>query len=67
MWSPPRVITRGSVLPCSAGPVSLALVAGARDRIELCPSSICCNAYALSYLLGIKTSDSQLLFVLLTM
>ena len=50
VWSPPRVMTRGRVLPCKAGPVSLALVAGARDRIELWPSSICCNAYALSYL-----------------
>ena len=50
VWSPPRVMTRGRVLPWRAGPVWLALVAGARDSIELWPSSICFNAYALSYL-----------------
>lgn len=50
VWSPPRVITRGSVFPFLAGPFLFASVAGARLRMELCPSSICWRAYVLSYL-----------------
>lgn len=33
VWSPPRVMTRGSVLPPLAGPTSLAAVEGARERM----------------------------------
>lgn len=50
VWSPPRVMTRGRVLPFLAGPLALASVAGARVRIELWPSSIWCRAHELSYL-----------------
>ena len=32
VWSPPRVIKRGSVLPCLEIPGSLASVAGSRMR-----------------------------------
>lgn len=50
VWSPPRVITRGRVLPWIAGPLLSASVAGARERISKWPSSICLSAYVLSYL-----------------
>jgi hypothetical protein len=50
VWSPPSVITRGSVLPFLDGPGSFASVLGARERMELWPSSICLMAKALSYL-----------------
>lgn len=40
VWSPPRVMMRGSVFPCLDGPFSLALVAGARLSRALWPSSI---------------------------
>lgn len=40
VWSPPKVITLGRVLPFLAGPSFLASVAGARERMELWPSSI---------------------------
>lgn len=33
VWSPPRVITRGRVLPFFAGPILFASVAGSRDRM----------------------------------
>lgn len=35
MWSPPRVITLGRVLPFSAGPFFLESVAGSRVRMAL--------------------------------
>ena len=50
VWSPPRVMTRGRVLPCLEMPISSALVAGLRIRMLLWPSSICWIAQALSYL-----------------
>ena len=50
VWSPPRVMTLGSVLPLSEGPFLLASVAGGRERMLLWPFSICWIAYALSYL-----------------
>lgn len=40
VWSPPRVMTLGRVLPFLAGPGFLESVAGARERMELWPSSI---------------------------
>lgn len=33
VWSPPSVMTRGSVLPFLAGPSLSASVAGARERM----------------------------------
>ena len=41
VWSPPRVMMRGRVLPFFEGPRESALVAGARMRRVLWPSSIC--------------------------
>lgn len=52
VWSPPRVMTRGSVLPFFEGPGAFASVAGARERMLLWPSSICWMANSLSYLWG---------------
>lgn len=50
VWSPPMVITRGSVFPARERPGSLALVKGLRMRRLLWPCSICWIAQALSYL-----------------
>lgn len=44
VWSPPRVMTRGSVLPFFDGPFSFASVFGARERMLWWPSSICLMA-----------------------
>ena len=44
VWSPPRVMTRGRVLPFFERPGFLASVKGARERITLWPSSICWRA-----------------------
>jgi hypothetical protein len=41
VWSPPRVIRRGKVLPFLEGPGLSASVWGARLNNKLCPSSIC--------------------------
>lgn len=54
MWSPPSVITRGSVLPFIAGPLLSASVAGVRERILKWPSSICLRAHVLSYLVTVS-------------
>lgn len=51
VWSPPSVMTRGRVLPFLAGPRLVASVAGLRERMLKCPSSICLRAHELSYLL----------------
>ncbi len=48
VWSPPRVITLGSVFPPLAGPSFLLSVAGALDRMLKWPSSIWWRAYVLS-------------------
>ena len=50
VWSPPKVMTRGSVLPFFDGPGLSESVFGFRERMLLWPSSICLSAYALSYL-----------------
>ena len=50
MWSPPSVMTRGSVLPPLAGPSFFASVLGAREMMLWWPSSIWWRAYVLSYL-----------------
>lgn len=44
VWSPPSVMTRGRVLPFFEMPWAVALVEGARMRMLLWPSSICCRA-----------------------
>ena len=41
VWSPPRVMMRGKVLPFFEGPISFASVTGSRMRRALWPSSIC--------------------------
>lgn len=56
VWSPPRVMTRGRVLPFFAGPFLWASVAGARVRMELWPSSIWVSAQVLSYLANYTSS-----------
>ena len=55
VWSPPRVMTRGKVLPFFAGPFFLESVAGERERMLLWPSSIWWRAHVLSYLSSAST------------
>ena len=59
VWSPPSVITRGSVSPLTEGPFRSASRAGLRRRIELWPFSICWMAYLLSYLCRCSGSDAD--------
>ena len=48
VWSPPRVMIRGRVLPALENPYSSASVNGLRIKTLLWPSSICWMAQALS-------------------